>query len=286
MNILLTGASGFVGRPLARELSARDHTLWLHSATRPVEELPGSTVVTGDLAEGGGLADVPWEQLDAVVHLAAAGVKAVARQWPACLRANVGGTSRLLEELRTRGLHPTFLYTRSFYEQFVASHPHLLGNPYIGSKYAAGRLVAAADLPLVTATLFQLYGPADHPENIVNHLAAALAAGQPVTLGSGLGRRDWLWIDDAAAALATALERGHGERIEVDIGSGTLHSIREVAETMADLAGAPRALLQFDPARDRGDTELTLAATALVPGWSPHVSLADGLQRMLEAASP
>ena len=96
---------------------------------------------------------------------------------------------------------------------------------------------------------------------------------EPATFGSGRGERDWLFIEDAAAAVAAARTLPGAW----DLGSSELVPLRTVVERLADVAGADRSLLTFDPARDRADTDLRLAARRWPPGWEPAFSLDEGL---------
>ena len=69
--------------------------------------------------------------------------------------------------------------------------------------------------------------------------------------------------------------------MKYDLGMGKLISVREAAETLVRLAGKGSALLNFDPTRDRNDTEIIGCAKQKVPGWTPVFNLREGLQTLL-----
>jgi nucleoside-diphosphate-sugar epimerase len=247
------------------------------------------TFVEGSLDEADGFAAVPWAEIGAVFHLGAAGVKAGARDWATCVRVNIGGTLNLLRRLDGKPAVP-LVYAHTFYEDFVGSTPALAENPYVVTKHAATRLVEDFALrhpgAVVTAKLFQVYGPGDAPSNLIPYAARQLRAGEPALLGSGEGLRDWLHVSDVASGLAACLAGGQPGRLrQFELGSGELYSIRQAVETLADAMGRPRSLLRFDPALDRGDTRIAAKARQLPPDWHPRFTLATGLADLAEASA-
>ena len=98
ITILLTGATGFIGRHVCTLLVEKGATVLAFGRQAPVLEQSSDSVrwIAGDLSSGLGLDDIPWADVDAVIHLAAAGVKASCRDWPTALAVNVVGTQRLL----------------------------------------------------------------------------------------------------------------------------------------------------------------------------------------------
>ena len=102
--------------------------------------------------------------------------------------------------------------------------------------------------------------------------------------GSGKSERDWIYITDAAAAVVAALKYCSDSVSEVDIGSGTLASIRSVVERLSSIAGCLNANVIFDPERDRPDATITLKAINLSPGWMTQVSVDQGLKLLFNSA--
>jgi nucleoside-diphosphate-sugar epimerase len=289
MEIFLTGATGFLGRQVLPLLLASGHTVY--SLGRKASQHPAAKLIEipGDLMEDQWIAEVPWDRIDAVAHLAAAGVKASRRNWRDAFEVNVGGTMKLLAAIKKEAAKtPRLIVTRSFYERAMHQEPSLRDNAYIATKSVSTELIKAWSRDysgsVCFATLFQVYGPGDDRGSVLSYTAHQLAVGHHAKFGSGLGVRDWLYLDDAAAAITAILNIESSGVSEWDVGSGQLTSVRGMIETMTSIAGASRDLLDFDPARDRADINLHLAAQNPPPNWRPVISAEEGLGRTWVAA--
>ena len=289
MVILLTGASGFLGRQVLPLLLSEGHTVY--SLGRKATQNPSATLieVPGDLMEDAWVEEVPWDRIDAVAHLAAAGVKASSRNWRDAFEVNVGGTMKLLTAMKRKATkQPRLIVTRSFYERVLHQEPELRNNAYIATKSVSTELIKAWSRdykgPVCFATLFQIYGPDDNRGSVLTYAAHQLAAGQTAQFGSGVGVRDWLYVDDAASAIMALLKAETEGVNEWDVGSGQLASLRSMVVTMTIIADVSRDLLDFNPARDRADLALHLAAERMPPYWKPMVSVEEGLRRIWVSA--
>ncbi|MFM8443887.1 MAG: GDP-L-fucose synthase family protein [Methylococcus sp.] len=141
-----------------------------------------------------------------------------------------------------------------------------------------------------------LYGPHDnyHPENshvipaLLRRFHEAVQASQPevVIWGSGTPMREFLHVDDMAAAsvfvmnLDEATYQRHTQPMlsHINVGTGVDCSIRELAETIARVTGFTGAL-RFDASRPDGTARKLMDVTRLKSlGWQAAISLEDGLQ--------
>jgi len=284
MRIAVTGASGFLGRAFVRAASMAGHEVY--GLGRTSGGLKNSFYL--DLTGPAGWNQVPWGNFEAVVHLAAAGVKSDSRAWPECISVNVVGVQRLLSAIEVAGSTPHVWLAQTFYEREAERFTALLENPYIVTKRAGNELArdwaAKTGRKLTLGQIFQVYGPGDSSRNVLCYAAGKLIRGESAQFGSGQGLRDWIFLDDAAGAILASLWSSESGVSEVDIGTGVLTSIRAVVEQLADTAGAPRHLLTFDPANDRGDTYVSARAKHLPANWAPETDLAKGLRAMLKEA--
>jgi nucleoside-diphosphate-sugar epimerase len=286
MDILVTGASGFLGRHIVRQALTEGHTVYALSRQLNAEVHPRLKLLIGDLSPNS-LKSVPWGDIDAVLHLAASGVKASDRSWSSTLTTNIEGTYHLLEAIRTQAIRqPIVFHARTFYEHVLTTTPALWDNPYIATKAVSSNLVAAwagqYQGGLVLGSFFQIYGWDDDPGNVLNYAARQLKMGRKACFGSGRGMRDWLHVDDAARAVLSAIRGTRpGSITRCDIGSGRLTSLHDMVVALAQIAEvSPDETLEFDPTEDRPDVDVAVSAMHPPVGWQPAITTAAGLHEL------
>lgn len=300
MRVFVTGAIGFVGGWLRRELAQAGHE---------VVAAPGPELL--DIADRAGLIDWLSPGPDAVVHLAGMAFPPDARSDPTeAFRVNVGGTVAIFEALRELGLRPPVLVSGSS-EVYGAPRAQDLPlreeaplnpqQPYAVSKAAQeGVAVEAAvrwGFPLVVTRSFNQSGPGQRPVFVLPALARRVAAvrrGDSTTLSAGNVDvlRDIGDVRDAVRAYRLLLEglaedRLRGAPLVVNVATGRAESIHSMIDQLCALAGvAPRvridpALVRADePPEVRGDASLLRELT----GWQPEIPLAQTLSDLLAEA--
>ncbi|WP_329307475.1 GDP-L-fucose synthase [Streptomyces sp. NBC_01260] len=138
----------------------------------------------------------------------------------------------------------------------------------------------------ISAMPTNLYGPGDNFDLETSHVLPALIrrfhearlSGAPaVTLwGSGSPRREFLHVDDLAAACVLLLERYDGDA-PVNVGSGEDLTIRELASTVADVTSY-QGLVEWDTAKPDGTPRKLLDVSRLASlGFAPRIELRDGI---------
>ena len=292
VRVLVTGARGFVGRPLAlrlRELGAS-----VHAVSRQGRDADdGLAWHRADLRQRGEVRDLVAAAQPAVVfHLAGYvfGHRDLAAVQPA-LEHNLLPTVHLLEAVAERGCD-RFVHAGSMEEPPPGVWPPVPGSPYAAAKFAATSYTrlfhALYGVPAVLARIFMVYGPGQLDENkLVPYLVRTLLAGGTARLSSGRRRVDWIHVDDVVAGLLALAARPGIDGETLDLGTGRLHAVREVAETLARLAGGS-GRLEFAEERDRPlETEnaADAEATAACLGWRAGIDLEEGLRRTLAAAA-
>jgi GDP-L-fucose synthase len=131
-----------------------------------------------------------------------------------------------------------------------------------------------------------LYGPGDNYDPVSSHVMAALirkvheakVSGTPSVSvwGTGTPRREFLHVDDLAAATLLALQTYAGEE-HVNVGVGEDISIRELAELICDVIGY-EGELAFDPTKPDGMPRKLLDVSRLRGlGWEPRIPLREGI---------
>ncbi|MFB7184456.1 GDP-L-fucose synthase family protein [Streptomyces sp. NPDC056230] len=140
----------------------------------------------------------------------------------------------------------------------------------------------------ISAMPTNLYGPGDNFDLETSHVLPALIRrfhearrdGSPaVTLwGSGSPRREFLHVDDLAAACLLLLERYDGEA-PVNVGCGEDLTIRELARTISEVTGY-QGMVEWDAAKPDGTPRKLLDVSLLTSlGFTPRIALRDGIAR-------
>jgi UDP-glucose 4-epimerase len=300
MRILITGAAGFIGANLCRELARRPD----------VEEIVGlDDLSTGDPGNLSGietdlvigsvtdqeLVEQLVDRVDAVVHLAARpSVPRSLLDPMASHEANATGTLRVLEACRRRSAYVIVASSSSVYGSVNASRKHedLATRPL--SPYAASKLAteayllayqAAFGLPGLALRFFNVYGPlqaAGHAyAAVIPTFVDAALHGEPLVIhGDGQQVRDFTFVGAVVSVLADAVLGGVASPEPVNLAFGTRTTITDLARRVAAAVGVA-ADVRYDPPR-AGDVRDSQAESnrlrALFPGAAP-TDLNEGLKR-------
>ncbi|MEV6110281.1 GDP-L-fucose synthase [Streptomyces sp. NPDC051940] len=138
----------------------------------------------------------------------------------------------------------------------------------------------------ISAMPTNLYGPGDNFDLETSHVLPALirrfheakahGRDEVVLWGTGTPRREFLHVDDLAAACELLLRVFDGDG-PVNVGCGEDLTIRELAETVRDVVGYP-GRIAFDPARPDGTPRKLLDVSRMTSlGWQPKIALRDGI---------
>ncbi len=299
MRILLSGASGFVGSHVLRHLLAdggHDVAILARApgeARRIVDLLEHVTIITGDLAE---LPTVETDIMDfapdAVVHLAWTGVGNRDRN-DECQIENLGHTIALVRMARIAGArHWIGLGSQAEYgphngviDEDARTNPTTLyGITKLSACHYTRHLCAEYGLRWAWLRLFSSYGPDDNTGWLIPSITLQLLRQECPPLTAGAQQWDFLYATDVAAAIGRTLSTPTAKGI-FNLGSGRAHTIRSVAERVRDLIDHALPLGFGEVPYRRGqvmhlqaDIERLRAET----GWSPQVSLEDGLPQTVE----
>jgi nucleoside-diphosphate-sugar epimerase len=208
MRVLVTGASGFIGRAVCRELSERGHDI-AALVRRAGSEPPGTKPVTGDLADEDSIsAGIEGGGPDCVIHLAAE--IATQRDARRIQEVNVAGTRALLEACERAGVRrfvfASTVVTGDAHGRLLDEESELpVETTYGRSKQEGERMVRTAGLEGVVIRPSHVYGPGGW---YVNELIAQLRRpGRLAVIGSGENWWDVVRERDVATAMVDAAER-------------------------------------------------------------------------------
>jgi UDP-glucose 4-epimerase len=300
--VLVTGAAGFLGLNLIAELRRRDLRVvavddgsagtW-HRLEAFADD-PDVLCRRVDICDAQALARVwPEDGLWAVAHLAARHFIPDCQAHPeATWKTNVEGTATVLG-IAARRPPERFLLasTADVYEP--ADRPHSesdtvrSGSVYGRTKQAAETMVAQAasrggPTTYLTARLFNLYGPRPTVEHLIPAVVRQALAGPRIALGNLDSIRDYVYVTDAAAALAQLLEDTATGVVNIGTGVGT--DGHRIVELTSALLGQ-RLEVVHDPSRMRPSDRSSLIARpqrlhTLLPWW-PVTSIREGLSATL-----
>lgn len=258
-NILLTGASGFVGRQIGKALMAGGHRLRL--ALRPgglarsgLSPSDVEVIETHDLfAENEDWWADALAGIDTVIHAAWYVEPGKYLDSPANLDCVAGSLELASAAIRTGVRHFIGIGTCFEYRLPNAAITAVSETGPV-TLYAAAKLAlyhmlerrfGESETKFTWARLFYLYGEGEHPARLFPTLHRKLAAGEPMRLSSGDKIRDFMDVADAGRMIAMLAETG--QTGVVNICSGKPVTIRDVALEIADIYGR-RDLLEFGTA--------------------------------------
>lgn len=290
MHVLITGIGGFVGPRLARHLLETGHRVsgtWLENTPPPKLER-GVDLHHADLLDPASLEKaVRLSSPDAVVNLA--GLSHVGESWKRpgeYFQVNVIGTENLLNAAAGRPVviaSSAEVYGPVPEEEQPISEDRAVDprSPYALTKAAAERI--ALQRGAVVARSFNLVGPGQAATFALPSFASQLVGiangDEPVLrVGNLSARRDFVHVDDGAAAFRILAERGHPGHV-YNIASGRAVPISEALERLMAVSGV-RAEVREDPERMRPvDLPLLLGDAHRLRrlGWEPRRTLDDGL---------
>jgi nucleoside-diphosphate-sugar epimerase len=294
--VLVTGATGFIGRQCLAPLLARGFEVHAVHHARTVPPDADVRWHAADLLAGGSAARVIAEV--APTHLLHLAWYAVPGQyWTS--RANlawVRASLALYEAFVAAGGRRVVIGGTSAEYDGSGGVCHERTTPiaprtYYGTcKRALSEIVAAdaavAGVSAAWARFFFLYGPHEYPERLVASVIRALLRGDTARCSPGTQRRDFLHVADAAAATVALLD-GAVEG-PVNIASGTAVAVKSIIERVATLIGGPGrvelgALPADDPPLIVADVARLRDEVGFAPAHDPDDRLRDTIAWWQEA---
>jgi len=318
MTLLVTGGAGFIGSAVVRRALAEGRKVvnldkLTYAANQEnlasVAGHPDYVFVHADICDAEAVAAVfERHRPQAVMHLAAESHVDRSIDGPlAFVRTNVEGTAVMLEAARRHWAGLDTAARAGFRFQHISTDEVFgsLGpegcfdedtayaprSPYSASKAGADMLVRAwgetYGLPCLITNCSNNYGPFQFPEKLLPTVVLNALEGRPIPIyGRGENVRDWLHVDDHAAALLLVLDRGQPGRTYCIGGDGEVSNLDLVRALCAALdtlrpAGAPHArLIEFVTDRPGHDFRYAVDHGRLTRelGWRPATPLEAGLR--------
>lgn len=276
--IVVTGATGFIGRRLVAQLQGQG------ADVHPV------SLRSRDDA----LKTVRAVRPQRVVHLG--GFTDIGASWtdPAgCIEANVQATVDLLRALDDSCERLVFASTADVYGNSPVpmreDGPTNPLSPYAISKLAAEQFCLLASRaggpPAVILRLFNAFGPGQPVNRVVPDVIRSALLGNEIAMTEGRQRRDFTYVDDVVDAMVAALWAPGADGSVINVGSGSDVSIREIAERILGLMGNP-VVARFGAKPERAVEVPVISAhterAAALLGWKATRTLDAGLRETID----
>lgn len=277
--ILITGASGFIGKALSAKLK-------VHGLDAV---LMGSA--DGDIASAETLTNLGAIDISHVFHLA--GKTYVPDSWihPAAFyRTNLLGTTNILEFCKLRGISMTFV------SAYVYGHPEILpiredssirpSNPYALSKRLAEEACAfyaeAHGLAIAAIRPFNVYGAGQGDKFLIPSIIRQALFEERIVVQDLLPKRDYVFLDDLLVALLATLTPPKGYNA-YNIGSGYSLSVRDVIDTIQDVAKTNKEVISEKNVRSNElmDVVADITKARQELGWQPQYTFRAGIESMI-----
>ncbi len=285
MKVLVTGASGLIGRHAVASLLDAGHAVRTFHRGAAVDGVPHTV---GDVERDGAALCAAARGAQALVHLAGRGDVAESRRDPlGYAELNAMGTLRALEAARAADAAFVFASTQRIYplkaspcREDDAPSPD---SPYGYAKWAGELWCRMASeqygLPTTVLRFFSVYGPGQQPNGlsgVVTIFARAALHGEPLVVRSE-GKRDFTDARDVAHGILKALERPAAGYRVYNVATGLGTSFHDLARTVIDIAGSSSPIVD-EPSEPAGrDLVADVSRARAELAFEPRVSLNEGL---------
>lgn len=301
MNVMINGGAGFLGQTVARELLKSDDSVVLYDLARPPSaELladPRVTAVRGDVTDGLAMLRTAKEHgIDVIVHLAALLLAECNRDPGLGIRVSCGGMVNTLETARILGLkRVVWASSGAVFGGIVDGSLIANDSPFVPTTiYGATKILneqvaayytTAHGLDTIGFRFSLMTGPGAQGEvsgAIGRELIRKPATGEPGHVPYGDDTGCWLWIEDAAEAVAKAVHFAVRTKTRVFNIGGPMVSLRDAGKIVQRLI--PGAQLTYAPGTVGLNHRMDTSALASELGFKATTSVEDQLKTMIELA--
>jgi len=301
-SVAVLGASGFIGRWVARALCSRGANLHLLVRSGAVAEK-----IFSRYGIRGSLVEVDFRELEragellqkirpsTVFNLVGYGIDPSEQDHMTAYQINASLVKVIGEAIATARdpgwLGQDVVHVGSAFEygaidddlseDSLANPTTLYGQSKLAGTYLFAQCCVTHRLKGVTARLFTVYGPGEHRGRLLPSLLESARMGKPLTLTAGDQKRDFTYVEDVAEGLLRLGVTPAMPGEIVNLATGHLVSVRAFAETAARILGIPSDGLQFGSVPTRREemkhAVVTLERLRRLIGWVPPTGIEVGI---------
>jgi nucleoside-diphosphate-sugar epimerase len=279
-NILVTGASGFLGVALVQKLQDSDFNVIKHSSE------------DGDVSSIDFYKIYKEKNINHIFHLASKTFVPDSWENPAeFYKVSVNGTNNILEFCRKGNISLTFvsayLYGRS--EKLPISEGDMLlpNNPYAHSKYLAEELCRFYSqnfgVKVTIARPFNVYGRNQKPNFLIPSIINQVLHSDKIKIKDLEPKRDYIYLDDLIEGLIKTIQLNSDFNI-FNFASGYSLSVKEVIDIIQSVAGSNKRVISENIERKNEimDIVADISKAKNILGWSPKTTFEDGIRKIIE----
>lgn len=309
MNVLITGADGFIGSHLTEALLEAGYNVkafvyynsfnnWGWLDTLPQEKLSQVEIFTGDIRDPNGVRTV-MKGVDMVFHLAALIAIPFSYHSPdSYVDTNIKGTlnvlqaARDLETSRVLVTSTSEVYGTAQYVPIDEQHPFQGQSPYSATKIGADRLAESFyrsfDMPISIVRPFNTYGPRQSARAVIPTIISQLLAGkEEIKLGSLTPTRDFNFVKDTANGFIEIAKSDQTVGEEINIATQHEISIGELAQEIIDQIN-PNARIVCEEQRlrpEKSEVNRLLGSNEKImrlTNWKPQYTFKQGIEETIK----
>ena len=275
-SVLITGADGFLGRYISKDLVQRGFDVYFRRRT------------DGDVRDS-----ATWEQFpeaNYLIHLA--GTTFVPASWDnptEFVHSNLISTSHALDYCRKHKtkmiFFSTYLYSKTARQPTIEEEKIDPANPYALSKLMGEQLCTFYanhfDVEVVVLRPFKCFGSGQDSGFLIPSIISQAKVGSEIRVLDSRPSRDYIFVDDLVDAVVKAMSADVKFDI-FNIGTGISHSVSDLINSLGDIVGQEFRITSLSQERfgEINSTRADISKAQKVLNWYPNWELKAGLERV------